>query len=266
MDWFPPVALIGLYREAGDAPQSWQLALAEALSAALTGCEGVAVQRRAGRRTVAEVLVGEVAPEMVVREGDMRFLVRPLANQNVGLFLDMAPLRARLAANLDGANVLNLFAYTGSLGVAAISGGARHVVHNDMSKTALTWARRNHEQNGHDLRQVRFLPHNVFKSWWKIRQLGPYDVVIIDPPTNQRGSFVVEKQYGQVLKRLPDMMVEGGTVYACLNSPFHAEHFLPELMARWCPQARLVSRLDNSPDFPDAQQDRALKVFEFRMR
>ena len=36
-----------------------------------------------------------------------------------------------------------------------------------------------------------------------------YDVIIIDPPTNQRGSFVAEKDYPQVLKRIP-----GGSVCA----------------------------------------------------
>jgi 23S rRNA (cytosine1962-C5)-methyltransferase len=108
------------------------------------------------------------------------------------------------------------------------------------------------------------LPHNVFKSWWKIRQLGPYDLVIIDPPTNQRGSFVAEKDYPAVLKRLPDLCAPGAEVIACLNSPFLNADHLPQLMARWCPECRFEELLPASPDFPDRFPDRGLKVCRFR--
>ena len=163
-----------------------------------------------------------------------------------------------------GKRVLNLFAYTCSFSVAALDGGATHVVNVDMSRSALDWGRENHRLNGQDLRLVSMLPHNLFKSWWKIRQLGPYGVVIIDPPTRQRGSFVAEKQYGQVLKRLPEFAAPGAEVIACLNSPFLNTDFLPQQMARWCPQCRLLETLPAADDFPDRFPDRALKVMRFR--
>jgi 23S rRNA (cytosine1962-C5)-methyltransferase len=228
------------------------------------GIDGVAVQVRDGRRTRTEVVAGEVPEELVVREAGLSYLVQPLRNQNVGLFLDMAPVRDWVRESSNGRRVLNLFAFTCAFSVAALAGGAAHVVNNDMSRAALDWGQRNHALNGHDPRSVSMLPHNLFKSWWKIRQLGPYDLVIIDPPTNQRGSFNAEKQYGQVLKRLPELCAEGADVVACLNSPFLTADFLTGQMARRAPSARFDAFLPISPDFPDRYPDRALKVGAFR--
>ena len=266
VDHFPPYLVVGLFREAARLPDDALNVLAQALARAFDGLQGIAIQRRDGRNTQTDVLFGEVPEALVAVENELRYRVRPLANQNVGLFLDMAPLRARLASGCADASVLNLFAYTCSLSVAALAGGARQVVNNDMSKPSLEVGRANHQENGQDLRSVRMLPHNLFKSWWKIRQLGPYDIIIIDPPTNQHGSFVADRHYAQILKRLADFAASGARVYACLNSPFHNAEFLPGLMARWCPTATLVGRLPNSGDFPDVEADRALKVYEYVIR
>lgn len=239
-------------------------ALARRLAAALPGIEGACIQVRQGRGTRGRVVVGDVPERVWVRESGLEYLVRPLRNQNIGLFLDMEPTRAWVRAKAEGASVLNLFAYTCAFSVAAIAGGARQVVNNDMSRPALDWGSENHRRNGHDLRRVRMLPHNLFKSWWKIRQLGPYDLVIIDPPTNQRGSFVAEKDYPAVLKRLPDLCAPGAEVIACLNSPFLNADHLPHLMARWCSECRFEEVLPASDDFPDQFPDRGLKVCRFR--
>jgi 23S rRNA (cytosine1962-C5)-methyltransferase len=237
--------------------------LALLLKERLDGLSGIAVQQRQGRGTSAEVLWGEVPEELVVEEAGLKYLVQPLTNQNVGLFLDMAPTRRWLQTAAEGKRVLNLFSFTCAFSVAAIAGGATRVVNNDMSKPALDWGQRNHELNGHDLRQVRMLPHNLFKSWGRIREFGAYDIVIIDPPTNQRGSFNAERQYGQVLKRLPEFTAPGAAIIACLNSPFLNTDFLPGQMARWCPRANLVETMPVSEDFPEQFPDRGLKIYRF---
>lgn len=239
-------------------------ALARMLLRSLDGIEGACVQHRTGSGTRSAVVAGEVAEEIVIREDGLKFLIRPLGNQNVGLFLDMAPTRSWLAANAAGARVLNLFAFTCAFSVAALAGGAAHVVNNDMSRRALDWGRENHAQNGQDPRLVSMLPHNLFRSWWKIRQLGPYDLVIVDPPTSQRGSFVAEKHYPQVLKRLPELCSPGAKVITCLNSPFLERDFLLAEMAARCPAARFETFMPVSEDFPDRQPERALKIARFR--
>ncbi len=259
VDRFRSVLLVGCFGENVIRARR----LAGHLHEALDQVTGVAVQQRQGRGTRSEVVCGEVAEELVVEEAGLNYLVQPLRNQNVGLFLDMAPTRAWLGRAAGDKRVLNLFAFTCAFSVAALAGGASSVINNDMSKPSLEWGRKNHALNGHDPRQVSMLPHNIFKSWWKIREYGPYDIIIIDPPTNQRGSFNAEKQYGQVLKRLPEFAASGATIIACLNSPFLNTDFLPGQMARWCPTASLVETMPASEDFPERYPDRGLKIYRF---
>ena len=50
--------------------------------------------------------------------------------------------------HLAGKTVLNTFAYTGSLGVAARAGGAARVVHLDLSRAFLNVAKDSYARNG----------------------------------------------------------------------------------------------------------------------
>ena len=261
---FPPYLQIAVFGE----PQPVSLdALQAALlkQAAEQGVEiaGIVLQRRDGRATRSDVVYGAVPDEIQTFEHGLKYWIQPTRNQNVGLFLDMGHIREWLAPQVSGARVLNLFAYTCAFSVSALAHGAELVVNNDMSKNALALGERNHQLNDHDLRRVRMVPHNLFKSWWKLKQMGPYDFIIIDPPTNQRGSFVAEKSYGQVLKRIPELAATGASVLACLNSPFLDSDFLVAQMQRWCPDCRLDSRFPLHPDFPDSYPERALKVMHF---
>ena len=253
VDWFPPYVVVASF---GDVDRSGFAArLAD-----LPGVEGVVLQRRRGRTTQAHCVAGSVPEAFLVEEAGLRFEVRPFENQNIGFFLDMAPIREYVRPRVDGAKVLNLFAFTCAFSVVALAGGARHVVNNDMSKNALAWGRRNHEHNDQDVRATTMLPYNVFKSWWKLKQLGPYDLIIVDPPSRQRGSFDAERDYASVLKRLPEMLAPGGRVLACLNSPFLPYRFLEEQTARRCPQLKVLERLKGAQEFEEQDEDRALKI------
>lgn len=225
--------------------------------AAIRGCM---MQLRRGRKTAGETLWGDVPDRTEGLEDGLRYALRPPQNQNVGLFLDAAPLRHWVRQRAKDRCVLNLFAYTCGFSLAAIEGGARKVVNNDMSRPALEWGAENHRLNNHNAHEVTYLPHNLLKSWGKVRRHGPYDLVIIDPPTNQRGSFNAEKQYPGVLKQLSNMLAPGALVVVCLNSPFLGRNFIENQVARWMPAARSVGWLPNSEDFPEAEPERALKV------
>ena len=261
--WYPPYLQVALFEPTSEA---FVDALCDGLLALRPQAQGIALQHRQGRGTQSSVVRGAVPDEHLVTEHGLSYFVQLLRNQNIGLFLDMGHVREHLAGAFAGARVLNLFAYTCAFSVAAIDAGAKHVVNLDMAKSALELGRRNHEANGQDPRNVTMLPHNLFRSWWKIRQLGPFDVIIIDPPTNQRGSFVAEKSYGQVLKRLPEFASPRARVLTCLNSPFLDSDFLRHQMARWCPACVPLSTLPPHPDFPDRFPERGLKVLEFEYR
>ena len=261
VNWFPPFLQVINYRPAENFLEKADLV---ELSKQLKVSEGLVLQSRDGRRIDNEVLLGQVPNKHVTQELGKKYWAKLLDNQNVGLFLDMGQVRRWLESRVKGKKVLNLFAYTCAFSVAALSYGAQRVVNVDMSKNALDWGKENHILNNLDLKNVKMLSHNIFKSWSKIKQLGRYDIIIIDPPTNQRGSFNAEKGYGQMLKRIPGFAFPGATVIACLNSPFLDREFLVNQMARWCPSCRFLEQLDPHPDFPDSFPERGLKVLVFR--
>lgn len=260
VDWLPPALLITTYRADDASVESLATALRERLPDAAAAVR----QRRSGRRSSAEVLWGDVATPLLTVESGLTVEVDLLSNQNIGLFLDMASVRAWLRDNCAGAKVLNLFAYTCAFSLHAIAGGAGSVVNVDMARPTLDWGRRNHAHNGHDDRQVHMLPHNVMKSWGKLGRYGPFDVILCDPPTNQGGSFNAERQYPTLLKKTASMLTPGGHLVAALNSPFLPRQFLIDNAVRHAPSLQHRGTFEASPDFPDVDPDRALKVELFR--
>jgi 23S rRNA (cytosine1962-C5)-methyltransferase len=265
LDAFPPVFLLTAFAPVSEAELMqvhgalalrWaQIAPGEALNWAF--------QSRAGQRTETRLMAGTVPQPHVVTEGSARYAVHLLQGQNHGLFLDMAEGRRWVRANAQGAKVLNLFAYSCAFSIAALQGGAKQVVNVDMSAGAMALGQHNHALNGLQA-GASFLAHDVFKTWGKITRSGPYHLVIVDPPSYQRGSFVANKDYARLMRRLPELLRPGGQVMLCLNAPELGVAFLQEQMAQAAPELQFEQRLDNPPAFADVDADRALKVLIYR--
>lgn len=265
VDWFDPVLLITLYQEPESA--SWAAFILQLQHAGLEmGC--ILVQRRFLRGAPMEILWGELPLQTEAVEQGLRYGLSFGGKQNFGFFLDMAPGREWLVQRVKGKKVLNLFSYTCAFSVAAIAAGAHSVVNLDMSRAALNVGRDNHRLNGHDdqlRRDIQFLSHDLFRSWKKVTSKGPYDIVIIDPPSRQKGSFVAEQDYGKVVRRLTALLPNGGDVLACLNAPELGESFLFDLFAAECAEAEYVERLANRVDFPEVDNQRNVKMLHYRL-
>ena len=265
VDWYPPVIVITLYQEI-EEPLWLQL---------LSGIEGLKknvntllVQRRYLRGAPIDCVWGTLPEKTLANEQGMQFLLNFSSKQNIGFFLDMSPGRQWVSEHSENKRVLNLFSYTCSLSVAAIAGGARGVVNVDMSSAALSEGRENHRLNGHTAalkRDIQFMPYDIFRSWKNIIKRGPYEVVVIDPPSRQKGSFVADKDYVKVLRRLTALMPEGGDVLLCLNAPQLNENFLLDMMQEQCPQAQKIARLANREDFPERDSNRNVKMIHYRL-
>ncbi|WP_228010508.1 class I SAM-dependent methyltransferase, partial [Vibrio sp. OPT20] len=225
----------------------------------------IVLQHRYADGAPSEVLWGELNDSPVVVEHGLKYQLDIGRNQNFGLFLDMRNGRQWVQDNAKDKNVLNLFAYTCGFSVAAIAGGARQCMNVDMSRGSLNKGRDNHRLNDHDMRSVNFLGYDIFKSWGKIKKGGPYELVIIDPPSFQKGSFALTKDYKKILRRLPDLLTEGGEVIACVNSPAVSPNFLIETMVEEAPSVEFIERLDNPPEFVDVDLDSSLKVLRFKI-
>ncbi len=197
IDWYPAVVLITLYSN-----EQSLYSLIEALLHAdkHSQIKSIMPQKRFEQGAPGAAVWGEKITQCRVTEGNLRLKVRLGTQQNSGLFLDMRPLREWIQQNCKDSNVLNLFTYACSLSVAALAGGVRQVTNVGKSKTSINWGLENHKQNQQGAQLIKSIPHNIFRSWGRIKQFGRYDTLLIDPPTRQRGSFDVQKNYGAVLK------------------------------------------------------------------
>lgn len=274
LDWYAPVWVATKF---GEASREEVQALGQALSDRWASIgqgqplNWVLQQRQPDgpvSRPVTELMAGHVPDPHVVMEDGARYQVQVMKGQNRGLFLDMAEGRRWLRENARGARVLNLFAYTCAFSVAALQGAAAQVVNLDMAGGAIATGQRNHRLNFAGTPQearAKFLVHDLFHSWGKLARLGPYDLVVLDPPSYQKGSFVAQKDYPRLLRRLPGLLVPGGRALICLNAPEIPEAVLREQLAREAPAMVVEQRLPNPPAFADASPDRALKVLVARL-
>ena len=212
------------------------------------------------------LMAGQVPEPHDVTEEGARFRVHVLKGQNHGLFLDMAEGRrwVREQATVNPKlRVLNLFAYTCAFSVVALKAGAQQVVNVDMSQGAMTIGQKNHQLNGLT-HGASFLVHDIFKTWGKISRSGPYDLIILDPPSFQKGSFIATKDYAKLMRRLPDLLMPGGLALLCLNAPELGTAFLQDQMKEFAGALDFVQRLANPTTFGDVSTDRSLKVLVYR--
>lgn len=266
LDAFPPVWLVTRFGEVTSAETT---ALTEALlrRQAQTAPDqplNAVLQTRHEGRSDTTVLAGSVPESHVVMEDGARYRINLQRGQNHGLFLDMAEGRRWVRAHAQGHKVLNLFAYTCAFSVAALQGGAKEVVNLDMSQGALTTGQQNHQLNG-ITSGAKFLAHDLFSSWGKVTRMGPYGLVIADPPSHQKGSFVANKDWPRLVRRLPELLRPGGHALLCLNAPEIPEQFLRDVLAVEAPSLSVQQRLPNPPAFADVSSDRALKVLVARL-
>ena len=268
LDAFPPVFVLTSFQPATDdelaavgaaLAQRWQvLAPGQPLN--------WVYQCRAEGHTGTRLMAGSLPEPHVVTEQGARFLVHVLKGQNHGLFLDMAEGRRWVRAHVAGRvrfRVLNLFAYTCAFSVVALQAGARQVVNVDMSHGAIAIGQQNHRLNGL-VAGASFLPHDIFSTWGKITRSGPYDLIIVDPPSYQKGSFVATKDYARLMRRLPNLLMPGGHALLCLNAPELGAAFLQDQMRELAPELEWVERVANPAAFADVSADRSLKVLVYR--
>ncbi|EQB40447.1 hypothetical protein M947_01220 [Sulfurimonas hongkongensis] len=223
----------------------------------------IVVQRRYKKDFPVEVVIGELSDEIFALENGMKFRLNLLSNRNSGYFADMKNGREFVRESAKDKSVLNLFSYTCAFSVAAILGGAKSVSNIDMSKASLSIGRLNHHLNDLDTRGVSFLPYNILKSFSRIKKKGPYDLIIIDPPSFQRGSFEATKDYRKIIAKLPDIASDNCILLACLNSPELNSSFLKELISELAPEFEFKERLANLKEFESLDEERSLKNLLF---
>jgi 23S rRNA (cytosine1962-C5)-methyltransferase len=221
------------------------------------------IQRRYKKDNLNEIRRGKVSLNAMAIENGLIYKIN-FSNQNMGIFADMKIGREFIQSICKDKNVLNLFSYTCAFSVAAISAGASKVVNVDMSKPSLTIGRENHHLNNQDTKKVKFMPYDILKSWSRIKKEGPYDIIIIDPPSFQKGSFAATKDYEKIIKRLNELAANNCTVLSCLNAPELDSEFIKNIFNEFASDFKYEKRLENLETFPAIDSEKALKNLVFK--
>ncbi|NRA82816.1 MAG: class I SAM-dependent methyltransferase [Gammaproteobacteria bacterium] len=262
IDYFAPSIFVTLFSEHS---AEFEQRLIAAIEQAYPEHQGpLLIQRRHLERAPVEVVRGEQPSAMSVTENGLSYQVKLLDGQNNGLFLDMANGRRWIQAHAKDCNVLNLFSYSCSFSVVALAAGAKQVINIDMSHGALKLGKINHQLNKLELAKAKFFRHDIFKSWGKLKRYGRYDTIVFDPPTNQWGSFTATKDYGKLIKKIPDLAQPNADLLLCLNSPDLGKDFIADLMAEHAPQCQFIEQVANPEVFKEIDSDKGLKVFHYR--
>ena len=279
LDWFPPVWLLTSYNQPLDEAslsiiqdtiqeQHDLLIKNESSEAVCT----LVYQHRSQTNSSTEIVSGHVPRPHIITEQGLQFYIQVERARNHGIFLDMAAGRQWVrqycaARQNEPTTVLNLFAYICGFSVAALqdAGSSTTVVNIDMVQGVLKTGQRNHELNQCPS-TTKFLSHNIFKSWGKLKKLGPYELIIADPPTFQKSSFVAAKDYGKVVRRIPQMLAHDSSSRAvlCLNAPELDTEWLKEVVQEEAPELEFVRRLENPPTFASRFPEKGLKVLIYK--
>jgi 23S rRNA (cytosine1962-C5)-methyltransferase len=164
------------------------------------------------------------SPAQQISEFGAHYALDLLMNQDASFYLDTRNLRRWLLDHAAGWQVLNMFAYTGSLGVAALVGGANRVVQGDRSRKVLALARQSARLNGIDLGKMKSRAVDFFRHVAQLKGSGQlFDCVILDPPffsTTSRGTVDQVNESVRLINKVRPLIKDGGCLIAINNALF----------------------------------------------
>ena len=163
-------------------------------------------------------------PDRQVREYGVWYALDLTLNIDASLYLDTRGLRRWAIDHLAGMKVLNTFAYTGSLGVAAYAGGAERVVQLDRNARFLQMAKQSYALNQFSVHSGDFLTGDF---WPLVSQLKRrqelFDCVFIDPPffsVTSGGRVDLVSQSMRVINKVRPLVGHQGFLVTINNALF----------------------------------------------
>ncbi|HYE72925.1 MAG TPA: class I SAM-dependent methyltransferase, partial [Blastocatellia bacterium] len=151
-------------------------------------------------------LVYGTVPDRKIREHGIWYSFDPMLNRDASFYLDTRNLRLWAKENLKDKSVLNTFAYTGSLGVAAKAGGASSVVHLDLNRNFLNVAKTSYTLNGFPINKQDFRSGDFFPQINRMKAANErFDCVFLDPPiysATSKGVVDLAQSYTRLINKV----------------------------------------------------------------
>ncbi|MFO0562650.1 MAG: class I SAM-dependent methyltransferase [Polyangiales bacterium] len=185
-----------------------------------------------------------------IEEGEgslVKYAVDLMLNRDASFYVDAASLRAWLRRSCEGRSMLNTFAYTGSLGVAARAGGASRVVHVDRSAKFLALAKKSFALNGWaEPSRSDLIVDDFFRAVGRLKaQSLLFDDVIVDPPFfshSDAGTVDLEAEPLRMLDKVQPLVAHGGRVVLVNNALFLSGERWMEAIRSRCAKGYLSVR------------------------
>lgn len=170
------------------------------------------------------LLLAGSEPDRKICEHGVWFAFDPLINQDASFYLDTRNLRKWIIQNLAGKSVLNTFAYTGSLGVAAMAGGASRVVHLDINRGFLDLAKSSYILNGFPINKIDFIAGDFWAQVGRMKRLGErFDCIFLDPPffaRSTRGRLDLNIDSARLINKVRPLINNNGWLITVNNALF----------------------------------------------
>lgn len=209
-----------------------------------------------------KILAGSIA-DRAVREHDVWYAVDLCMNRDASLYLDTRNLRGWALQHLSGKTVLNTFAYTGSLGVAALASGAKRVVQLDRSSLFLNLAKTSYEMNNFRISKKDFIVGDFWEEVGRLKQGGEhFDCIFVDPPffaVNQKGVVDLVNNSARMINKVRPLINDGGYLVTINNALYVSGKEYMETLDKLCADGYLkIAELIPIPnDFAGYPQTRA---------
>ena len=194
------------------------------LASVLTWLRAGVLKVRNGRTQEEKkgTLVFGEKPDTTINEYGVSYAIDLTLNRDSSFYLDTRNLRKWLLDNMQGKSVLNTFAYTGSLGVAAMAGGAARVLQHDLNQKFLSLARRSYSLNGFPILNQDFISADFFPTVSGLKRMKQtFDCVILDPPffsTTSKGKVDQEKESARLINKVRPLIRDDGYLIAINNA------------------------------------------------
>ena len=170
-----------------------------------------------------KLIYGAKADREIVEHG-VRYAIDLNMNQDASFYLDTRNLRRWLIDHMDGKTILNTFAYTGSLGVAAIAGGAKRVVQTDINHRFLNLAKTSYTLNGFVVDKSNFMTTDFFQAVGRFKSSNTrFDCVILDPPffsSTTAGKVDLVNESHRLINKVRPLIAHDGWLISINNALF----------------------------------------------
>jgi 23S rRNA (cytosine1962-C5)-methyltransferase len=239
-DLYATTIVLHNYADVPEAGETVMPAVQRLLLAQIPWAQAILVKTRQGASSEARRgrLIYGSQTDRRVKEFGVWYALDLSLNRDTGLYLDTRNLRDWARQALAGQKVLNTFAYTGSLGVAALAGGAARVVHLDLNRQFLNVAKASYTLNGLPIVRKDFISGDFWPGINQLKRAGArFDCVFVDAPifsATPKGVIDLAQNSARLINKVRPLVNDGGRIVTINNALYVSGQAYLRMLSSLC--------------------------------